>query len=75
MGLSPCAGGVNRVVHSAIFLRQPAIRKRKINAGLPPHKTNTGFCGDPGVELCKSIFFGVDGGGGVGIAVIAVIAT
>src|SRR6185312_9328513 len=51
------------MVNSPIILSQPATRKAKINAGLPPRKTNTGFCGDPGVESAKSIFFGVDEGG------------
>jgi hypothetical protein len=32
--------------------------------GLPPHRTKTASDGDPGVECAKSIFFGVDGGGG-----------
>ena len=40
------------------------MKDKKSTPGLPPHKTNTGFCGDPGVESAKSIFFGVDGGGG-----------
>jgi hypothetical protein len=46
-GVSPCRANCERIGHP----------------GLPPHKTNTGFCGNAGVECAKSNGFGVDGGG------------